>query len=232
MTAEAQVRLVVFDLDGTLIDSLGDLANSMNSVLERLSCPTHPREAYCRFVGDGVVMLVRRALPQDYTGDIDEVVSMMRSEYGKRCLETTRPFPDIPDLLTELTGRGVATAVLSNKPDAPTREVVGALFSGHDFAQVRGGLSGVPLKPDPTSVVDMCADLGVDRSKAIFVGDTHIDMETGCRAGMMTVGVTWGFRDREELVSAGAQIIIDSPGELLLTCGGQGPISSRRKMSP
>jgi len=211
-------RLAIFDLDGTLIDSLGDLADSMNAVLYRKGFPVHPCDSYRHFVGDGIEMLVRRALPSEVveTTNIAEVVRQMRSEYSRRWTATTQPFPGIPELLVELHARQIRTTVLSNKPDSPTREIVGELFPDNPFAIVRGARDGVPLKPNPTSTLEIISELGVSPQQTVFVGDTPIDIKTGGDAGTRTVGVTWGFRKAHELVDADADHVIDHPLELLL----------------
>jgi phosphoglycolate phosphatase len=208
---------VIFDLDGTLVDSLEDLADAMNSVLESLGFPTHPREPYRRFVGDGVVMLVRRAVPPDVKdeGSIAEYVSMMREEYARRWLNKTRPYPGVVELLSALRDHGLRTAVLSNKPDQATRTIVSKLFADQPFDHVQGALPDTPLKPDPTSAVEIATTLKLDPERIVCVGDTNVDMRTGRRAGTFTVGVTWGFRDEDELRGSGAQHIIHHPSDLL-----------------
>ena len=211
------IQAVIFDLDGTLIDSLGDLADAMNTVLERMGHPTHPREDYRYFIGDGIENLVRRTLPPEAISNtnIPEVVSLMRKEYATRWTATTRPFPGIPELLAELDARSITTAVLSNKPDGPTKQIVGELFPDNPFAVVRGAVEGVPLKPDPTSSFDVLSTLGVPAERTVYVGDTSIDMETGQNAGIRPVGVTWGFRPAQELVDAGSDHIINEPIDLV-----------------
>ncbi len=210
-------RLVIFDLDGTLIDSIGDLADAMNAVLESLGHPIHPRDNYRFLVGDGIEILVRRALPPEIVDetDIPKVVGLMRQEYSTRWTATTRPFPEIPELLAQLHARNISSAVLSNKPDFPTREIVGELFAGNPFEIVRGALDGVPLKPDPSSALGIISELGQSPHQSIFVGDTAVDMATGVNAGMRSVGVTWGFRDAHELIEAGADHVVGTPLELL-----------------
>jgi phosphoglycolate phosphatase len=210
-------QLAIFDLDGTLIDSLGDLADAMNAVLKDRAHHVHPRNSYRHFVGDGIEMLVRRALPPEAVDqtDVPAVVQQMRREYSTRWTATTRPFPGIPELLAELASNEARTAILSNKPDGPTREIVGELFPDDPFAIVRGARDGVPLKPDPTAALEVVSELGVRPERSVFVGDTSIDMKTGRNAGMRTVGVTWGFRDADELLDAGAEHIIDAPLQLI-----------------
>jgi len=221
LTAE----LVIFDLDGTLINSLGDIADAMNAVLKDRGHPTHPRDAYRFLVGDGLEMLVRRALPEHVVEEtnVPDVVRQMRREYSARWTATTRPFPEIQELLIALRARGIHTAVLSNKPDHATREIVDELFTGNAFEVVRGALDGVPLKPDPISVLGIVSDLGHSPQRSVFVGDTAVDMATGTSAGLLTVGVTWGFRDADELVAHGADHIIDRPLQLLRILKGAAP---------
>ncbi len=158
-----------------------------------------------------------RALPREVVkkADVAEVVLQMRREYSTRWTATTRPFPEIPNLLNELNTLEIRTAVLSNKPDSPTREIVGELFPHSPFAIVRGARDGVPLKPDATSALAVVTELGIQPEKSVFVGDTSIDMKTGRNAGMRTVGVTWGFREADELLEAGAEHIIEEPLQLL-----------------
>lgn len=209
--------LVVFDLDGTLIDSLADLADSMNAVLARGGLPVHPLDAYRRFVGDGVHNLVRRALPADRKTDEDvkRFHEGMREEYGRRWLDKTRPYPGIDDLLSALAARGVKTAVLSNKPHPATVHVTGALFPRHAFSLVRGAVPELPVKPDPAGAFYITEKLGIPASQTLYVGDTDTDMKTGRAAGYTVVGVAWGFRPVEELVANGAHHIVHTPAELL-----------------
>jgi phosphoglycolate phosphatase len=210
-------ELVIFDLDGTLVDSLDDLADSMNAVLASRNFPTHPRAPYRRFVGDGIVNLVRRALPPEAVTEelVTECVDHMRAEYDRRQRDTTEPFPGVTELLEASRKRGLKTAVLSNKPDPATRNLVAALFPHHDFEAVFGARPGVPLKPDPSAALEIAAALSILPESTVYVGDTDTDMITGRRAGMITVGVTWGFRDEHELRQSGARYIIHHPLDLL-----------------
>jgi phosphoglycolate phosphatase len=210
-------RLVIFDLDGTLVNSLGDLAASMNAVLASLGYPQHPTAPYRRFVGDGIAMLVRRALPPDVVDDdlVARCVGLMRAEYARRQTDTTLPYPGIPELLATLARQRRLSAVLSNKPDGPTRELVRDLLAPHRFDAVRGARPETPLKPDPTAALEIATELDAEPERTAFVGDTNIDMATARNAGMTAVGATWGFRDADELRSAGAHHIIDRPAALL-----------------
>lgn len=215
------INLAIFDLDGTLIDSLGDLADSMNVVLDERGYPVHPLDAYRHFVGDGIEMLVRRALPPEVvdTPHIIEVVDAMRKEYSSRWLATTRPFPGIPELLARLRSLGIRSAVLSNKPDFAARAIVRELFEDGAFDVIRGAREDVPLKPDPTTAIEVASDLGLGPELVVFIGDTPIDVKTGRNAGMRTVGVTWGFRRAHELMDAGADHVIHEPFELVRFLG-------------
>lgn len=207
---------IIFDLDGTLVDSLDDLAGSMNEVLESMGHPTHPRDPYRRFVGDGIVNLVRRALPAKADqATVEEAVRRMQEVYARRWLDSTVPYPGVPELLRELRALGLRTAVLSNKPDGASNELVSRLFPEHRFDRIRGGRAGVPLKPDPTSAFGLLAELGAHPTDTVFLGDTDTDMQTGRQAGVFTVGATWGYRDEGELRASGAQHIIHHPLELL-----------------
>ena len=152
--------------------------------------------------------------------EAERVVQQMRDEYSTRWTSTTRPFPDIPELVIELHARQVRTTVLSNKPDGPTREIVGELFPDKPFEIVHGARERVPLKPDPTSTLEIISGAKVSPKQTVFVGDTPVDIETGANAGTRTVGVTWGFRDAQELLEAGADHIIHQPFELLHLLNG------------
>ncbi len=210
-------RAVLFDLDGTLVDSLEDLGNSMNSVLERLGLPEHPLEAYRRFVGEGMEMLVRRALPDSARDEptLGRALEDMREEYGRRHAEKTRPYPGIPELLDALASRNLRLAILSNKPDGPTRAIVAEMLGSWHFDAVVGARPGVPKKPDPTAALAISRDLGIAPEAFLYLGDTDTDMKTARAAGMHAVGVLWGFRGAEELRSAGALALVAAPPDFL-----------------
>jgi phosphoglycolate phosphatase len=208
-------RAAIFDLDGTLLDSLHDIGAAMNHALTTHGLPPHPLEAYRHFVGEGVGVLVSRALPPGREDAHAAVVATYRAFYAEHLLDHTRPFPGLLEVLAQLEAEGVKLAVLSNKPDPATRRLVAALLSHVPFGAVYGERSGVPRKPDPTAALAVAAELGVAPGECAFIGDTAVDVDTARAAGMFAVGVTWGFRDMEELRSHGAQAIVHSAEELL-----------------
>lgn len=221
MAAAVNYQAVIFDLDGTLLNTLEDLADSMNAVLEEMSFPTHKTDSYRYFVGEGMRTLAKRVLPAGChdEGLIDLVVQRMSSEYDQRWMLKSRPYPGIEELLDSLTEFGVSIAVLSNKPDAFTQIMVPALLPGSRFCQVLGARTGVPVKPDPQAALEIAAKLGLAPEKILYVGDTATDMLTAKAAGMVAVGVAWGFRAVDELIEHGAKLIIGYPAELMELIG-------------
>jgi len=212
-----KTRLVIFDLDGTLLDTIGDLAAACNTVLALRGLPQHSYEDYCRFVGNGIMRLVERALPEELRSP--ENVALVRADfvrcYTERIDRHTHPYPGIPQLLSELVRRGVSVAVASNKFQAGTEKLVRLFFGGIPFAAVLGQRAGVPLKPDPAVVAEILARTGIAREEALFVGDSGVDMQTAAAAGVRSAGVTWGFRPRAELEASGAGAIVGRAGEIL-----------------
>lgn len=210
-------KAVIFDLDGTLLNTIDDLANSMNAVLERSGHPTHGNDAYKYFVGDGMRNLVIRALPEDKRDDasVELCLAEMKKEYGNRWDEKTRPYEGIPELLEALSERGLKLAVLSNKPDNMTQLVISKLLSQWHFDIVAGEKSGVPKKPDPAGAVAIAEKFGIKPGEILYLGDTDVDMKTASSAGMYAVGVLWGFRKSGELIEGGARILISRPEVLL-----------------
>lgn len=210
-------ELVIFDLDGTLLDTIGDLAAACNVVLERRGLPQHSYEEYCHFVGNGIMRLVERALPEELR--TPELVAAVRADfveyYTAHIDLLTRPYEGIAELVAELAQRGVKLAVASNKFQTGTEKLVARFFPRTAFAAVLGQRAGVALKPDPAVVEEILARTGVDRSRVLYVGDSGVDMETAVAAGVRSAGVTWGFRDRAELEAAGARHIVERPEELL-----------------
>ena len=208
-------RAVLFDLDGTLADSLADLANATNVALMAVGCAPHPRKRYRMMVGDGARQLCTRALPMDRQDFVEETLKRMRAHYDAHCFDETKLYPGILDLVRTLAERGCKLAVLSNKPDDFTQRMMAHYFQPNPFQIVYGSRAGVPLKPDPTSALEIARQLNIPVSEWLYLGDTNTDMQTARAAGMVPVGVLWGFRDREELLTSGAVEVIATPADLL-----------------
>jgi phosphoglycolate phosphatase len=208
---------VIFDMDGTLLDTIEDIADSMNTALSCLGFATHPREKYLEFIGEGIEILAMKALPEDKRSEesISRAVDSMREVYRSGWSVKTQPYPGIPELLDALAGRGIKFSILSNKMDSFTKEMAKILLGSWIFQEVRGLIPGCPRKPDPYGA-RMCAErMGVDPKQCIFLGDSGIDMETATRAGMAPFGALWGYQDREILLSKGAIVLLEDPGNLI-----------------
>lgn len=207
-------KAVIFDLDGTLLDTLEDIAAAMNAALERLGRAPHPVDSYRLFVGDGMATLASRALGE---GASDEtlaktVLAMMQEEYGRGWARKTKPYEGIEEMLARCAGIKAVMSVFSNKPDDFTVNMVAHYFPGIRFARVLGaGL--YPRKPDPAGALHIAAHTGIDPSCFLYLGDTATDMRTAAAAGMYPVGAVWGFRGAEELSAAGARILLTHPRE-------------------
>lgn len=212
-----KTSLVIFDLDGTLLDTIGDLAVACNAVLAVRGLPQHSLEEYRHFVGNGIMRLVERALPEPLRSP--ENVALMRADFVKYYTEHidayTKPYDGIPELVAELARRGTRMAVASNKFQAGTEKLVRLFFPGVAFAAVFGQRPEVPLKPDPAVVKEILQMTGTPCDEVLYVGDSGVDMQTARAAGIRSAGVTWGFRERQELVDAGAGALVDRPEELL-----------------
>jgi phosphoglycolate phosphatase len=209
---------VLFDLDGTLLDTLGDLGDSMNAVLEALGYAAHDLDAYRYFVGDGVENLVRRALPENVRTDealVRSVVPKMRAEYGRRWKDTTRLYDGIPELLDGLLSKGIKIAILSNKPHTAVLEVVDHFFRQWHFDAVLGARPDIPIKPDAGAALEVSRNLALPPAAFLYLGDTNTDMITAAAAGMYPVGALWGFRPEEELRASGALALASHPRQVL-----------------
>jgi len=210
-------RCVIFDCDGTLVDTLEDIAGAMNLSLVEHGFPEVPLEKYRDIVGWGIIRLAELALPQEER--TKENIHWV-SNYARRLMEQqpiekslAKPYPGIPELLAELQSRKIKTAVLSNKPHAALLRIIAAIFPQHYFNSVWGLRHGAAPKPDPDSVWELLADMGLNPHEAVLMGDSEIDMETARNAGCYPLGVSWGFRSRATIEAAGAAKIIDKPGE-------------------
>lgn len=209
-------KAVLFDLDGTLLDTLDDLGDSTNTVLRRSGFPQHEIPAYRYFIGDGFEKLIQRALPQDSRNEatIKRLVDELKVYYDRHWADKTRPYEGIPALLDRVSAMDMKMAVLSNKPDGPARQVVAHFFSQWKFETVLGSRPGVPNKPDPASAVAISKALRISPEAFLYFGDTGIDMRTAVAANMYAVGVLWGFRKADELIENGARMLVRAPQDL------------------
>lgn len=208
---------VIFDLDGTLVNSLEDIADSMNTVLEKYGFPTHEVDAYKAFVGRGMTQLVTRALPEDARDEARIALyrDALLAQYGANYLRKTRPYDGIIDLLTELSRMNIKLAVFSNKVDHFTKKIIAELFPAHPFSVVLGSGPELPEKPDPKGVLLVSSSLKIPPNSLIYVGDSDVDMQTARKAGMSPAGALWGFRTKEELFENGAEFLLHHPLDLL-----------------
>lgn len=209
---------VIFDLDGTLLDSLEDLADASNRGLARLELPAHPVASFRHRVGDGIGMLARRSLPphlQQDGGWVERLTEAIRQEYEKNWADKTRPYAGIPELLDSLSERAVPVAILTNKPQSFADRIARDLLGAWSFVAVSGARDDMPRKPDPTGAFEVARLLGKEASEIFYLGDTDTDMATAVNARMRPIGVLWGFRDRDELVTHGATHLLAHPAELL-----------------
>ncbi len=203
---------LIFDLDGTLVDSLDGIAGSLNRVLAARGLPEHSREAVRGFIGNGSRVLIERAVPDATL--VDTLENDFKADYDKTWRDGTAPYAGIPELLETLKRRGHPLAVLSNKPHPFTVEIVASMFPGIRFASVLGQRAGIPHKPDPRGALEIAAELELASADCIVIGDSTMDLETARRAGMRAIAVTWGYHDRPRLVEAGAEILAENPAEL------------------
>ena len=213
-----QYKAVIFDLDGTLVDSLADLSDSVNLMLESYGFPTHEVEKYRYFVGNGSKKLMERTLPRDKAASaefVEEALVKYKAIYKERLLEKTRPYNGVRELLAELKNRGIPLAVCTNKHNDAALTIVKILFAPGTFEEVLGDRPGFPKKPNPATPLEIASHLGVKPDEVAYLGDTSVDMETAVHAGFLPVGVLWGFRPEEELVKSGAKVLLKAPLELL-----------------
>ena len=208
---------VLFDLDGTLLNTLQDVADAVNKGLASLGFPQHSIETYKTLIGEGRDVLVRRALPEDQCDDATalKLLNLVNAEYQIHWADTTRPYPGIPELLDNLTKKGIKIAVLSNKADDLTNLCVTKLLSRWHFSLIAGSRPSVPNKPDPTAALQIAMQMDISLGEFLYLGDSDIDMKTANNAGMFAVGALWGFRSEKELLTAGAKAVIKYPWELL-----------------
>ena len=209
-------KLAIFDLDGTLLNTIEDLGYAANHALQAHGYPTHSIASYPFFVGNGVRRLIERVLPDDARTEatIDRLLVTFKEYYNDHNTDYTKPYEGIPELLSLLSSRGVAIAVASNKYQAATEKLISHFFPTLSFIAVEGQKEGVPVKPDPSIVFEILAKAKTPKADTIYIGDSGVDMETARRACVDSVGVTWGFRPEKELVENHADTIVNSPGDI------------------
>lgn len=209
-------KAIIFDLDGTLIDSLEDIAVCMNIVLEEMNIPTYEISAYRNFVGGGVDILVENALGKNTSIEIKQnVVKRFKEIYDKNMHAKTKPYEDIYKLLDELVKLNYKLGILSNKPHEFTVQYANDLFKNYVFHEVHGQKAHIEKKPHPKAAIDIANSFNISSQEVYFVGDTKVDMQTAKNANMIAVGVLWGFRDEKELREHGADFIVEKPLDIL-----------------
>ena len=210
-------KLVIFDLDGTLLNTIDDLGEATNYALKNAGYPTHTIASYPYFVGNGVTKLLERVLPEEAQND--ENVRTLRKYfmeyYEVHNTDNTNPYPGINELLTELESAGVKLAVASNKYDSAVKKLINHFFPHIKWSAIEGQKEGIPVKPDPSIVFDILSKCPTPKSEVLYIGDSGIDMETARRACVTSCGVTWGFRPITELLANYAEYIANQPHEIL-----------------
>jgi phosphoglycolate phosphatase len=210
-------KAIIFDLDGTLLDTLTDLALSVNAILEKRGHPAHPVDAYRYFVGDGIDLLVKRTFPETAWsgGNLDLLIEEVKEEYGRRWADHTEPFAGVPEMLDLLEQMAVPKAIFSNKPHPFALLTVEKLLAPWHFLEVIGIGPQMPRKPDPTSALKIAKKMRLEPSEIVYAGDTDTDMKTAYAGGFYPAAVLWGFRPAEELKAAGARFLAASPVEII-----------------
>ena len=209
----------IFDLDGTLLDTLQDLANAVNHAMREMKYPERTVDEVRRFIGNGIRMLIKRASPQGISDkDYEKTLAIFTAYYLEHIADFTKPYDGIAEVIKTLKSKGCKVAVVSNKADEAAKKVVKDYF-GDIFDMVVGKMDRFPSKPEPDSVLYVIETLGSDKDKCIYLGDSEVDVHTAPNAGLPCVGVTWGNRDVSELIAAGAEYIAEKPNEILEKTG-------------
>lgn len=210
------IKGMIFDLDGTLLDTIEDLRDSVNLAMDRFGYARYTSADIKQKIGDGMKVLIRRCLDEEASETlVDEVIQVFLQDYNRRQFDKTAPYDGILDMLHTLNAKGIQVGVISNKQNANTQSIVAHYFKEIAFTFVSGEIQGIDRKPDPTLTLRCVDAMKLKSDEILYVGDTKVDMLTGHNAGLKTVGVTWGFRDRQELIDHSADFLVDHPGELL-----------------
>lgn len=204
---------VIYDLDGTLLNTLDDLAGAVNHAMGALGFPTHSAREVCHMVGDGMEMLIRRALPQDAQESAAQALALFKAHYAAHAQDATRPYEGVLPLLDQLGQAGVRQAIVSNKGDSFVKELNRRYF-GQRISVALGERAGVRRKPAPDMLLQVMEAWGSDPARTLYVGDSGTDIQTARAAGVPCASVTWGFRTRDELIASGATLLVDTPREL------------------
>ncbi len=214
--SEKMKTYIIFDLDGTLLNTIDDLAGATNYALRTMGFPQHGLWVYPNMVGNGVRKLIERALPDDQRSEktINDTLAHFKEYYGEHCCDATKPYPGIPELLADLTARGINLAVTSNKYEDAVTKIISHYFPNANFRAVLGNIEGIPRKPDPSIVFKALSMCPTPKTEVLYVGDSGVDMETARRACVESCGVTWGFRPIVELQQAYADHIISTPSQI------------------
>ncbi len=210
-------KLAIFDLDGTLLNTVEDLGNATNYALEQCGFPTYPIESYYQMVGRGIYNMFRAALPSEYATEdnVQKMASYFLPYYDAHKCDFTRPYDGIMEMLKTITGKGVRLAVASNKYQDGAEKLVKHFFGEYDFVKILGQREGQPIKPDPAIVDQVLVEVPlVTKAETVYVGDSNVDMQTGSNAAVRTIGVSWGFRSRDELAAYNPSAIVDDAAAL------------------
>lgn len=208
------MKTAVFDLDGTIADTICDLGDAVNYGLERLGCPTHDYEAYKKMVGNGAKKLCERALPEDKKDKSAELHKLFKEYYSQHYLDKTKLYDGMKETMERLQSRGVVLAVATNKPEDVAREIIWELLPDIGFVKVLGGVDYRPVKPDSAILIEIFSVLPDEENEVYMIGDSNVDIRTAKNAGIASIGCAWGFRGREELAAEGADFIAEKPSDI------------------
>lgn len=207
-------KLCIFDMDGTVVNSIGDIAAALNRALEKMGYPTHKEDRYYKMVGDGMAVLCRRAIEGAPEEEVQKLIALYDADYKNNCCERSYIYEGMSDAIKRLKEEGVRCAILSNKPHLQLMEIAKVLFEDDMFDEILGHTPQFPPKPDPSSLIYLMNKMGYDSEDVVFVGDSNVDIRLGKAADVFTVGVTWGFRGEEELRAEGVDAIVNTAEEL------------------